>query len=67
MMSNEELIKAFERNRNLNLQECQDYIKRHQINEAQDDRQIMEVDDIYEYMKSLGYSTLDEIKEKYDL
>jgi len=67
MKHNEELIKEFERNRKLSLQECQDYINSHPLNEAIEDEQIMEVDDIHEYMKSLGYSTIEEIKEKYNI
>ena len=67
MKNNEELINEFERNRTFNLKECQDYISGKCLNEVQKDEQIMEVDDIYEYMKTLGYSTLEDIKEKYDL
>lgn len=67
MKSNDELIKEFEKNRSLSLQECQDYIKSHALNEAKEGEQIMEVDDIHEYMNSLGYSTIEEIKEKYNI
>lgn len=66
MKSNEELIKEFEARRNFMLEECQEYI-RTQCQSENEESQIMEVDNIFEYMKSLGYSTLDEIKEKYNL
>lgn len=66
MKPNEELLKEFETRRNLTIEECQDYIKNNCITENENN-QIMEVDDIYEYMHSLGYSTLDEIKEKYNI
>lgn len=67
MKHNDELIKEFERNRKMNIQECQDYINTHPLIEAKEDEQIMVVDDIHEYMKSLGYSTIEEIKEKYNI
>lgn len=66
MKSNEELIKEFEARRHFTLEECLEYI-RTQCHSENDESQIMEVDNIFEYMKSLGYSTLDEIKEKYNL
>ena len=67
MKTNEEDKRHFERRRNFTLQECQDYINGHKLNEGQEDEQVLEVDDLEEYMKSLGYSTFDEIKEKYQL
>lgn len=63
MKSNEELIKEFEARRNFTLEECERYIKENCLTDNTDE-QIIEVDDIFEYMKSLGYSTLDEINEK---
>lgn len=66
MKANEKKLKGFERIRNFTLEECQEYIENQYLNESED-KQIMEVDDIFEYMKSLGYSTIDEIKEKYNL
>lgn len=66
MKSNDELIKEFEARRNYTIEECENYINEGCLNESTNE-QIMEVDNIFEYMKSLGYSTLDEIKEKYNL
>ncbi len=66
MKSNETLIKEFEARRNFTLEECEEYIKENCLTESTNE-QIMEVDNIFEYMKSLGYSTLNEIKEKYNL
>lgn len=65
METNEELIKEFEARRNFSLEECKAYINK-ELSEYES-QQIMEVDNIFEYMKSLGYLSLDEIKEKYNL
>lgn len=66
MISNDELIKEFEKRRNFTLEECENLIKRDCLTGGIDE-QIIEADNIFEYMKSLGYSTLNEIKEKYNL
>ncbi|MCF0220283.1 MAG: hypothetical protein HUK14_10925 [Muribaculaceae bacterium] len=67
MKNNEEQKQEFERRRNFTLQECQEYINGHKLNEGQEDEQVLEVDDLEGFMKSLGYSTLDDIKGKYKL
>lgn len=67
MKTNEELVKEFERRRTFSMEECQKYINTQQLNESKDDEQVIEVDDIFEYMRSLGYSTINEIKEKFNL
>jgi hypothetical protein len=66
MKSNDELIKEFEDRRNFTIEECENYIQNDCLAECTNE-QIMEVDNIFDYMKSLGYSTLDEIKDKYNL
>ena len=66
MKSNDELIKEFEDRRNFTIEECENYIQNDSLTECTNE-QIMEVDNIFDYMKSLGYSTLDEIKDKYNL
>lgn len=66
MKSNEELLKEFEKRRNFTIEEYRDFIQNNLITESENN-QILEVDDLYEYMHSLGYSTLDEIKEKYNI
>ena len=66
MKSNDELIKEFESRRNLSLEEWQELMKKQCLSDDTE-IQIMEVDDLFEYMHSLGYSTLDEIKEKYGI
>ena len=66
MKSNDELIKEFESRRNLSLEEWQELMKKQSLSDDTE-IQIMEVDDLFEYMHSLGYSTLDEIKEKYGI
>lgn len=63
---NKELLKGFERRRNLSLQEFQKCAEKQYLTEGEDN-QIMEVDNIFEYMNSLGYSTLDEIRKKYNI
>lgn len=63
---NEELLKEFEERRNLSLEECQEYIKKQYLAENEGN-QVMEVDNIFEYMNSLGYSTLEELRKKYDI
>ena len=60
---NEELLKEFEERRNLSLEECQEYIKKQYLAENEGN-QVMEVDNIFEYMNSLGYSTLEELRKK---
>ena len=64
MNRNEELLKEFEKRRRFSLKEFQEYLEKQRLTEDEDN-QVIEVDNIYEYMHSLGYSTLDEIKEKY--
>lgn len=64
--SNEELLKEFEKRRKFSLSEWQEYIKKQSLTESENN-QILEVDNIFEYMDSLGYSTLDGIKDKYSL
>lgn len=66
MKSNDELLKEFERRRKFNVKEQMDYISNQSLNESQE-TQILEVDNIFEYMKSLGYSTLEEISKKYNI
>lgn len=66
MKSNDEHIKEFESRRNLSLEEWQELMKKQSLSDDTE-IQIMEVDDLFEYMHSLGYSTLDEIKEKYGI
>ena len=66
MNKNEELLKEFEKRRKFSLKECQEYIEKHRLTED-DDNQVIEVDNLFEYMHSLGYSTLDEIKEIYNI
>lgn len=66
MKSNDGLIKEFEKRRNFTLEECENHIKKDCLTEGIYE-QIIEVDNIFEYMKSLGYSTLNEIKGKYNL
>lgn len=66
MKSNDELIKEFESRRNLSLEEWQELMKKQSLSDDTE-IQIMEVDDLFEYMHSLGYSTLDEIKGKYGI
>lgn len=63
---NEEVLKEFEERRNLSLAECQEYIKKQYLAENEWN-QVMEVDNIFEYMNSLGYSTLEELRKKYDI
>lgn len=65
MKTNEELFKEFEARRNFSLEECEAYINKG-LSECESE-QIMEVDNTFEYMKTLGYLSLDEIKEKYNL
>lgn len=66
MKSNEFLLREFEARRNFTSEEFQAYINEQRLNEN-DDNQIIVVDDIFDYMASLGYSTLDKIKEAYHL
>ena len=66
MKTNEELIKEFEQRRNYTLEEREKYINKRYLTEDINE-QIMEVDNIFEYMNSLGYSTLEEIREKLNL
>ena len=68
MKTNDELIKEFETRRNFTFEERKKYMENDCLTEsANEQEQIMEVDNIFHYMKSLGYSTLDEIEEKYNL
>jgi hypothetical protein len=66
MKSNYELIKEFEYRRDFTFEECKNYIQNNSLTESTN-VQIMEVDNIFDYMKSLGYLTLDEIKDNYNL
>lgn len=66
MKSNDELLKEFERRRKFNVKEQMDYISNQSLNESEE-TQVLEVDNIFEYMKSLGYSTLEEISKKYNI
>lgn len=66
MKSNEELLKEFERRRKYNVKEHMDFINS-QCQTETEEPQIIVVDNIFEYMKSLGYSTLEEISKKYKL
>lgn len=66
MESNDELIKEFEDRRDFTFEECENYLQNNSLTESTN-VQIMEVDNIFDYMKSLGYLTLDEIKDNYNL
>lgn len=66
MKSNDELLKEFEIRRKFNVNEQMDYINNQSLNESEE-TQILEVGNIFEYMKSFGYSTLEEISKKYNI
>ena len=67
MKSNKELLKEFETHRQMSIEEWKDEInKRRLLKENNGDVQPIIVDDLDEYMKSLGFSALEKIKEEYN-
>ena len=68
MKSNKELLKEFETHRQMSIEEWKDEInKRRLLKENNGDVQPIIVDDLDEYMKSLGFSALKKIKEEYNV
>ena len=68
MKSNKELLKEFETHRQMSIEEWKDEInKRRLLKENNGDVQPIIVDDLDEYMKSLGFSALEKIKEEYNV
>ena len=68
MKSNKELLKEFEAHRQMSIEEWKDEInKRRLLKENNGDVQPIIVDDLDEYMKSLGFSALEKIKEEYNV
>lgn len=68
MKSNEELLKDFEAHRHMSLEEWENEIVKRMLRKEDDsDIQPIIVDDLDAYMESLGFSSLEKIKEKYNL
>lgn len=64
MKSNEELIKEFEAHRHMSLEEWENEIVKRMLQKEDDsDIQPIIVDNLDAYMESLGFSSLEKIKE----
>ena len=66
--TNEQLLQEFENSCKMTIEEWKDSFNKEQLiieTEENPNEQTIEVDDIDDYMKSLGFSSLEEIKDKY--
>ena len=66
--TNEQLLQEFENSCKMTIEEWKDSFNKEQLiieTEENPNEQTIEVYDIDDYMKSLGFSSLEEIKDKY--
>ena len=66
--TNEQLLQEFENSCKMTIEEWKDSFNKEQLiieTEEKPNEQTIEGDDIDDYMKSLGFSSLEEIKDKY--
>ena len=66
--TNEQLLQEFGNSCKMTIEEWKDSFNKEQLiieTEENPNEQTIEVDDIDDYMKSLGFSSLEEIKDKY--